>query len=166
MSSIIEKLNDAFPHIKNGLGRGELSTVCAPVRNTRTGVFDTFLRNRKLEQIGYSISDDPAIHQRIREDGIRMNRKTYEFLIGSPELYPYYVHNIFRDITGIEKIYDYDAPPITKVTVPDLPTASVYIANFRFIMADQTVKIPYKIKKTLVVNQGNTAVILELITFE
>ncbi len=166
MSSIIEKLNDAFPHIKNGLGRGELSTVCAPVRNTRTGVFDTFLRNRKLEQIGYSISDDPAIHQRIREDGIRMNRKTYEFLIGSPELYPYYVHNIFRDITGIEKIYDYDAPPITKVTVPDLPTASVYIENFKFVMADQAVKLPYKINKTVNIKDGRTDVTVELILLD
>ena len=138
MGSNIEKLNDAFPHLKNGLGRGELSTVCTPVRNTHTGTFDTFLRNRK----------------------------TYEFLVGSPELYPYYVHNIFRDITNVEKLYDYEVPPITKVTVPDLPTASVYIDNFKFIMADQTVKIPYKIKKTLVVNQGNTEVILELITFE
>lgn len=164
MSSIIEKLNDAFPHLKDGLGQGELSVVCAPAKNPYNGVFGTFLRNRKLEQIGYSISDDPVIHRRIREDGVRMNRKTYEFLIGSPELYPYYVHNIFRDITGIEKIYDYDAPPITKVNVPDLPTASAYIDNFKFIMAEQKIKIHYDITKTVIVNKGVTEVIIELIT--
>lgn len=166
MSSIIEKLNDAFPHIKNGLGRGELSTVCAPVRNTRTGVFDTFLRNRKLEQIGYSISDDPAIHQRIREDGIAMNRKTYEFLAGTPELYAYYVHNIFRDLFGVEKLYDYEEPPITKVHVPDLRLASAYIENFKFVMADQALKLPFKINKKVIVKDGRTDVTVELILLD
>ena len=165
--SILKTLKERFPQLEGGLKRGELSDIAAPAHlPMHNGTFASLLRSKRLEAISREISDDPRIHKRMAEDAVQMNRKTYEFLIGSPELYPYYVHNIFRDITNVEKLYDYEVPPITKVTVPDLPTASVYIDNFKFIMADQTVKIPYKIKKTLVVNQGNTEVILELITFE
>lgn len=169
MVSLIDKLSKAFPHIQQGLKQGELNIVVAPIGMSSIPSVhnEHFFRNYKLEQIGYQITDDPVLHARIRKDGERINRKTYEFLIGSPELYPYYVHNIFRDIMGIEKIYDYELPPITKVLVPDLPTASAYIENFKFIMAGQSVKIPYEIKKTLSAQKGKTTkVIIELITLD
>lgn len=163
--SFLNELKERFPNIDKGLAKGELSLIAVPAFSYRIGTFDALLRNRKLEEIGFHISDDPRIHDRIKSDGIAMNRKTYEFLVGNPELYPYYVHNIFRDLFGIEKLYDYELPPITKVLVPDLPTASAYIENFKFIMAGQKVKIPYEIKKTLSVQKGKTTkVVVELIT--
>ena len=87
-------------------------------------------------------------------------------MAGTPELYAYYVHNIFRDMFGIEKLYDYEEPPITKVHVPDLRLASVYIENFKFVMADQAVKLPYKINKTVNIKDGRTDVTVELILLD
>ena len=74
--------------------------------------------------------------------------------------------NIFRDMFGIEKLYDYEEPPITKVHVPDLRLASVYIENFKFVMADQAVKLPYKINKTVNIKDGRTDVTVELILLD
>ena len=164
--SFLNELKERFPNIDKGLAKGEVSTIVVPVFSNRVGTFDALLRNRKLEEIGFHISDDPRIHGRIREDGIAMNRKTYEFLAGTPELYAYYVHNIFRDMFGIEKLYDYEEPPITKVHVPDLRLASVYIENFKFVMADQAVKLPYKINKTVNIKDGRTDVTVELILLD
>ncbi len=165
--SLLDDLKERFPNvIGNGLSQGQLSVIAQPPFPTRSGMFESILRNRKLESIGFGISDDPRIHGRIREDGIAMNRKTYEFLAGTPELYAYYVHNIFRDMFGIEKLYDYEEPPITKVHVPDLRLASVYIENFKFVMADQAVKLPYKINKTVNIKDGRTDVTVELILLD
>ena len=164
--SFLNELKERFPNIDKGLAKGEVSTIVVPVFSNRVGTFESILRNRKLESIGFGISDDPRIHGRIREDGIAMNRKTYEFLVGTPELYAYYVHNIFRDMFGIEKLYDYEEPPITKVHVPDLRLASVYIENFKFVMADQAVKLPYKINKTVNIKDGRTDVTVELILLD
>ncbi len=165
--SIIETLRERFPHIEGGLKRGQTNVIVAgahlPMHN---GIFQSILRSKHLEAIGRQISDDPRTHKRIAEDAIRMNRKTYEFLVGSPELYPYYVHNIFRDLFGVEKIYDYEVPPITKVNVPDLKTASECIENFKFVMADQAIKLPYRVNKTINIKDGKTEVIVELILLE
>ena len=165
--TLLDDLKERFPNvIGNGLSQGQLNVIAQPPFPTRSGMFESILRNRKLESIGFGISDDPRIHGRIREDGIAMNRKTYEFLVGTPELYAYYVHNIFRDMFGIEKLYDYEEPPITKVHVPDLRLASVYIENFKFVMADQAVKLPYKINKTVNIKDGRTDVTVELILLD
>lgn len=164
--SFLNELKERFPNIDKDLAIGEVSTIVVPVFSNRVGTFDALLRNRKLEEIGFHISDDPRIHDRIKSDGIVMNRKTYEFLVGNPELYPYYVHNIFRDIICVEKLYDYEVPPITKVTVPDLPTASAYIENFKFVMADQALKLPFKINKKVIVKDGRTDVTVELILLD
>ena len=97
--TLLDDLKERFPNvIGNGLSQGQLSVIAQPPFPTRSGMFESILRNRKLESIGFGISDNPRIHGRIREDGIAMNRKTYEFLVGTPELYAYYVHNIFRDM--------------------------------------------------------------------
>ena len=165
--TLLDDLKQRYPDvIGNGLSQGQLNVIVQPVFPARSGMFESILRNRKLESIGFGISDDPRIHGRIREDGIAMNRKTYEFLVGTPELYAYYVHNIFRDMFGIEKLYDYEEPPITKVHVPDLRLASVYIENFKFVMADQAVKLPYKINKTVNIKDGRTDVTVELILLD
>lgn len=165
--TLLDDLKQRYPDvIGNGLSQGQLNVIAQPVFPARSGMFESILRNRKLESIGFGISDDPRIHDRIREDGIAMNRKTYEFLAGTPELYAYYVHNIFRDMFGIEKLYDYEEPPITKVHVPDLRLASVYIENFKFVMADQAVKLPYKINKTVNIKDGRTDVTVELILLD
>ena len=165
--TLLDDLKQRYPDvIGNGLSQGQLNVIAQPVFPARSGMFESILRNRKLESIGFGISDDPRIHGRIREDGIAMNRKTYEFLAGTPELYAYYVHNIFRDMFGIEKLYDYEEPPITKVHVPDLRLASVYIENFKFVMADQAVKLPYKINKTVNIKDGRTDVTVELILLD
>lgn len=165
--TLLDDLKQRYPDvIGNGLSQGQLNVIVQPVFPARSGMFESILRNRKLESIGFGISDDPRIHGRIREDGIAMNRKTYEFLAGTPELYAYYVHNIFRDMFGIEKLYDYEEPPITKVHVPDLRLASVYIENFKFVMADQAVKLPYKINKTVNIKDGRTDVTVELILLD
>ena len=165
--TLLDDLKERFPNvIGNGLSQGQLSVIAQPPFPTRSGMFESILRNRKLESIGFGISDNPRIHGRIREDGIAMNRKTYEFLAGTPELYAYYVHNIFRDMFGIEKLYDYEEPPITKVHVPDLRLASVYIENFKFVMADQAVKLPYKINKTVNIKDGRPEVTVELILLD
>lgn len=165
--SIVETFRERFPQFEGGLKRGQTNLIVTgahlPMHN---GLFQSILRSTRLEAIGRQISDDPRIHQRIAEDAVRMNLKTYEFLVGSPELYPYYVHNIFRDLFGVEKIYDYDTPPITKIIVPDLKTASEYIKNFEFIMADQKVKMSYHIKRSIVVNSGKRENIVELILLE
>ena len=165
--TLLDDLKERFPNvIGNGLSQGQLSVIAQPPFPTRSGMFESILRNRKLESIGFGISDDPRIHGRICEDGIAMNRKTYEFLVGTPELYAYYVHNIFRDMFGIEKLYDYEEPPITKVNVPDLHLASVCIENFKFVMADQALKLPFKINKSVIVKDGRTEAIVELILLD
>ncbi len=165
--TLLDDLKQRYPDvIGNGLSQGQLNVIAQPVFPTRSGMFESIHRNRKLESIGFGISNDPRIHDRIREDGIAMNRKTYEFLAGTPELYAYYVHNIFRDLFGVEKLYDYEEPPITKVHVPDLRLASVYIENFKFVMADQAVKLPYKINKTVNIKDGRTDVTVELILLD
>ena len=165
--TLLDDLKQRYPDvIGNGLSQGQLSVIAQPPFPTRSGMFESIHRNRKLESIGFGISDDPRIHDRIRNDGIEMNRRTYGVLAGSPELYPYYVHNIFRDMFGIEKLYDYEEPPITKVHVPDLRLASVYIENFKFVMADQAVKLPYKINKTVNIKDGRTDVTVELILLD
>ena len=161
--SFLDELKERFPNIGKGFARGELSIIGAPGFPNRTGTFEALLRNRKLEEIGFHISDDTRIHDRIKSDGIAMNRRTYEFLAGTPELYPYYVHNIFRDMFGIEKLYDYEEPPITKVNVPDLRIASAYIENFKFVMADQALKLPFKINKVVSLKDGKTEITVELI---
>ena len=130
------------------------------------GTFDNLFKSKHLEEIGYRLSDNPLIHDRIRNDGIETNRRTYGILVGSPELYPYYVHNIFRDMFGIEKLYDYEEPPITKVNVPDLRLASACIENFKFVMADQALKLPFKINKSVIVKDGRTEAIVELILLD
>jgi hypothetical protein len=163
--SLLDDLKAQYPHIGNGLAKGEVCVITPPVWQSR-GMFESVLRNRKLEQIGFCISDDPRIHDRIRNDGIEMNRRTYGVLAGSPELYPYYVHNIFRDMFGIEKLYDYEEPPITKVNVPDLRLASACIENFKFVMADQALKLPFKINKSVIVKDGRTEAIVELILLD
>lgn len=166
MTSFLDKLRSNLPQLEGGLKRGELTTIAAPAVNPRVGerIHESFLRNYKLENIGYQISDDPAIHQRIREDGIRMNRGQYDFLAGSADLYPYYMHNLLRDCFGVEKLYDYDETPVTKINAPDLPTAVKCIDNFKFILASQTIKaLNYKITKTIVTKHGKSEVIVELI---
>lgn len=130
------------------------------------GTFDSLLRSKRLEQIGYEISDNPLIHDRIRNDAIKMNRKHYEFLVGTPDLHQYYVHNIFRDIFGLEKLYDYDLNPETKFIVPDLHIASAGIDNFRAIMVSQTIKVTYKVNRTISVKNGITVAVVELLTFD
>lgn len=165
--SILKTLKERFPQLEGGLKSGELSVIATPAHlPMHNGTFASLLRSKRLEAISREISDDPRIHKRMAEDAVQMNRKTYEFLIGSPELYPYYVHNIFRDMFDIEKLYDYEEPPITKVNVPDLLMASACIENFKFVMADQAVKLPYKINKTVNLKDGKTEVIVELILLE
>lgn len=165
--SILKTLKERFPELNGGLKSGQVSTVVAqPHLPLHNGTFAAILRSKRIEALSHEISDDPFIHKRMAEDAIKMNRKTYEFLIGSPELYPYYVHNIFRDIFDIEKLYDYEEPPITKVNVPDLLMASACIENFKFVMADQAVKLPYKINKIVNLKDGKTEVIVELILLE
>ena len=165
--TLLDDLKQRYPDvIGNGLSQGQLNVIAQPVFPARSGMFESILRNRKLESIGFGISDDPRIHGRIREDGIAINRRTYGVLAGSPELYPYYVHNIFRDMFGIEKLYDYEEPPITKVNVPDLRLASACIENFKFVMADQALKLPFKINKSVIVKDGRTEAIVELILLD
>lgn len=159
MSNVLDVLNKAVSSSRQGFARDELNLVA-------TGVQPPNVRNLHLERIGFQISDNPNIHQRIREDGIKMNRRTYEFLIGSPDLYQYYVHNIFRDIFGLEKLYDYDTPPETIITVPDLLLASVGIDNFRAVMVGQKTKVTYKIVRTVIVKDKETNVVIELQTSE
>lgn len=127
------------------------------------GTFDNLLRSKRLEQIGYEISDNPLIHDRIRNDAIKMNRKHYEFLVGTPDLHQYYVHNIFRDIFGLEKLYDYARHPYTKTQVPDLLIASRYIEDFKCIMAE-TNFFNFKTNKIVYVRDGKSEVWVELIT--
>lgn len=165
--SIVDVLHERFPHLKGGLKRGQTNIiVSSPHLPMHNSTFRSLLRSKHLEAIGRQISADPRIHKRIAEDAIKMNLKNYEFLVGSPELYPYYVHNIFRDLFGVEKIYDYDTPPVTRIIVPDLKTVSACIKNFEFIMADQKVKMSYQVKRTISNYSGLTQCTVELILLE
>lgn len=95
---------------------------------------------------------------------IEMNIHHYDFIGNYTILHPYFVHNIFRDIFGIEKLYDYEILPETKITVSDLVEANRLIGNFKFIMATSEIKLDYQVKKTVAVKHGRTIIAVELIT--
>lgn len=117
----------------------------------------------KYTAIALQITDDPTLQKRIKDDFVRISRKTYEFLLSHPKYHPYYMHNIFRDIFDLEKLYDYARHPYTKTQVPDLLIASRYIEDFKCIMAE-TNFFNFKTNKIVYVRDGKSEVWVELIT--
>ena len=126
-----------------GLRKGELSTIVCPSPMPK---------------------HIPVIYGLNIGQPIEMNIHHYDFIGNDTILHPYFVHNIFRDIFGIEKLYDYEILPETKITVSDLVEANRLIGNFKFIMAASEIKLDYQVKKTVAVKHGRTTIAVELIT--
>ena len=181
LSSPVRKLLNALVP-SAGLRKGELSTIVCPspmpkhipviyginIRQpmgceTRDEFFN-LLRSKKLESFASEFCNTRESMDYVIRTTMEINIRHYDFIGNDVTLHPYFVHNIFRDIFGIEKLYDYEILPETKITVSDLVEANRLIGNFKFIMAASEIKLDYQVKKTVAVKHGRTIIAVELIT--
>lgn len=149
-------LKDLLDKCGGGLKQGEVLVVGRGATNP--------LRYGSIpyDKQGY-MGNDPRMYS----TGLIISHERDENIyIGNKELYPYYVHNMFRILFGIERIYNYDICPVTKFEVEDLALASRGIDHFKYQMRNPAHPITFKINKQVFVKDGKTKAVVELIILD